>query len=185
LRAHQGPAHRDQREGPRAQPVQRQHEQEEQSVEGEDRYDRGAGQGQGGAQGHQDHGPDDHLGDGLAAGQAGLRCAAAGDESDREAGQDGEQGGRSALRQLHEEADDPALAGSGAYVDRVHAEDGQAAGQVQPADDGFAVGAEFGELVFVCCAKFLQSRTHPAVLDGVVLGSTSTRRLSTYSSVGE
>jgi hypothetical protein len=56
---------------------------------------------------------------------------------------------------------------------------------VDDADEGFAVGAEFGELVFVCCAEFLQSRTHPAVLDGVVLGSTSTWRLSTSSIVGE
>jgi hypothetical protein len=41
---------------------------------------------------------------------------------------------------------------------------------VDDADEGFAVGAEFGELVFVCWAEFLESRTHPAVLDGVVLG---------------
>ncbi len=64
LRAQQGPARGDQRQRPGAQPVQRQYEQEEQPVEGEDRHDRGAGHRQGGAQGQEDHGPDADLGDG-------------------------------------------------------------------------------------------------------------------------
>jgi hypothetical protein len=52
---------------------------------------------------------------------------------------------------------------------------------VDDADEGFAVGAEFGELVFVCCAEFLESRTHPAVKSSILPSSSKYRKSQPWS----
>lgn len=157
LRQDQRTADGDDRQRSGAEPVQRQDQQEVQAVEGEDHLDRGAGQGERGAQDQQDEGSDHHLGDRLAARPAGLGGTAAGDQHDREAGQEGEERGSPAVSQFHEEAGRSTLGGIGADVGRVHPEDREPPGEVH-SDQAPHRGPGVGELRG--CVRLRSGRGH-------------------------
>lgn len=118
------------RERPGAQPVQREDGEEGQPVEGEDHVDFGVEGGQGEPQGDQGDGTDDHPGHRLPSAAPGTRVRAAGDEDEGESGEQCEQRGGTAPRQLHDEAQRPAYCGVRADMGGVHAEDREPTGQI-------------------------------------------------------
>ncbi len=146
-------------------PVQGQNGEEEHPVEAQDHVDRGVQSAQSVTEHHEDDGSDHDSPHGLATGAPGPGARTAGDDDQRETGEQREQGGGAAPRRLQQEPHRSAHAHIGADVDGVHAEDREAPGQVdtdQPLRRGRARGSSRRRARGNCGTSRLQLGCHLA-----------------------